>query len=85
MASHRIVASSAEFMAGDLELPWSSKGKCSFRNRAGNSLESVIRTQETQHVYGIGAGNSKMDRNTRRNDDALRHENKLLRNHAHGE
>jgi hypothetical protein len=72
-------------MAGDLEFTCFSKREGSFANRAGQSFEPVIRANEAQQVNGIRAGNSEMDRNARWDDDAVGHENILLRNHAHGE
>jgi len=78
------MAGSAELMARDLEFARLRKSKGCFGDRPRHSFEAVVRTQETQRVHHIGAGDSKRDRNTRRDHNALRHENELLRNHAHG-
>jgi hypothetical protein len=76
---------SAELMAGYLEFAWLRKSKRTFVDRSRHSFEAVVRTQKAQHVHRIRARNSKSDRNARRDHDALGHENKLLRNHPHGE
>src|ERR1700678_1811375 len=84
MASHRIMAGSAKLMARNLKFARSGKGKGRLRDFPRHSFEAVVRAEKTQHMHGIGAGNSKLDGNTRRDRDALRDENKLLRDHAHG-
>jgi len=63
--SHRVMASSAELMAGNLEFAWLGKGKGCFRDRPRHSFEAVVSAKKAQHVHGIGAGNSKRDGNTR--------------------
>jgi len=84
-ASHGVVTRAAEFMAGNLELSRFGKGKGRFGNGAWNRPESIVRAQETEPVHRVRARNSKPYRNTGRDDNALRHEDILLCNHAHSE
>jgi len=58
--------------------------KLSHADGAGQDFYRVVRAVEGECVDGIGAGDSKVDRNPGRNQNAMWNKQILLRNHAHG-
>ena len=61
------------------------KLKLSFADRPRQHFHGIVRAIEGERVNGVGAGNSKMNRDSGRNQNAVRDEEVLLRDHAHGD
>jgi hypothetical protein len=82
---HGVVARTAKFAARSFIFTGLGKLQHRIVNVAGRSLYRVIRAQDCKRVHRVGAGDSQMNRSSGRQQYAVRDEQILLRDHAHGE
>src|ERR1700728_3242778 len=77
------MARPAEFTACGLIISHARKLKLSLTDRPRQNFHNIVRAIEGQRVYRISAGDAKMNRNSSRNQNAMRNEQILFRDHAH--
>jgi len=75
----------AKFAADGFVVAGLGKLKLSLAYRARQDFHCIVSTVECERVHGVGAGDAKMNWNSNRNHDAVRDEQVLLRDHAHGD
>jgi len=75
----------AEFPAHGFIFSCARELELSFIDHTGRSFHGIIGAIDSQRMNRIGAGDAEMNRSSRRNQDAMRDEQILLRNHAHGD
>ncbi len=73
----------AKFAARHLVFAGTRKLKLRLADRTWQNLYSVVGAVEGERVYRIRAGDAKMNRNPGGNQNAVRDEQILLRDHAH--
>ena len=74
----------AKFPADGLEFSRARKLQFGVADRSRQDLNRVIRAVESERVYRVSACDAKMNRNSGRNQDAVRDEQVLLCDHADG-
>ncbi len=74
----------AKFPANGFVISCARELKLSHADRARQHFHGILRAIEGERVDGVGTGNPQMNRNPGRNQNAMRHEQILLGNHAHG-
>ena len=67
------------------EIPRPGKLKLGFADRARQNFHGVVCAVEGERMDRVGAGDAKMNRNSGGNQNAVRNEQVLLRDHAHGD
>ena len=73
----------AKFPASRLVITGARELKLRLADRARQNLDRIVGAIEGERVDGVGAGDAKMNRDSGRNEHAVRDKQVLLRDHAH--